>query len=143
MHTFFHGWRRKAGVVTLVMACALMGGWIRSYASVDSIFVNTGNGQRRLQSEGGYLIWSSGGFEPAGSSFGFESRLFTPIEFIEPNELWVDWRFRCPGIRVGTMPSGHAPNGFVRLSLVAYLMFVFPLTLLSAYLILWKPRKQP
>src|SRR5882757_1087048 len=30
MREFFHGWRRKAGCVTLVMACMLMIGWMRS-----------------------------------------------------------------------------------------------------------------
>ena len=30
MREFFHGWRRKAGLATLVMAYGLMGLWIRS-----------------------------------------------------------------------------------------------------------------
>lgn len=30
MHTFFHGWRRKAGVFALAVAMVLTGGWIRS-----------------------------------------------------------------------------------------------------------------
>jgi hypothetical protein len=28
MHTFFHGWRRKAGVVTLVMAVVVTAAWV-------------------------------------------------------------------------------------------------------------------
>jgi hypothetical protein len=30
MREFFRGWRRKAGLVTLVMACAVMAMWARS-----------------------------------------------------------------------------------------------------------------
>ena len=30
MREFFKPWRRKIGVVTLVMACVLMAGWVRS-----------------------------------------------------------------------------------------------------------------
>jgi len=35
MGNFFHGWRRKTGVVTLIMACMFMGGWIRSLSETD------------------------------------------------------------------------------------------------------------
>ena len=35
MREFFRGWRRKIGVVTLVMACVFMMGWVRS-AFVDN-----------------------------------------------------------------------------------------------------------
>ncbi len=34
MHTVFHGWRRKLGCVTLVMALALTGLWIRSRSTL-------------------------------------------------------------------------------------------------------------
>jgi len=32
MIRFFHRWRRSVGVCTLVLACVLMAGWIRSYS---------------------------------------------------------------------------------------------------------------
>ena len=35
MLEFFHGWRRKAGVASLVMACVVMGMWLRSCAVSD------------------------------------------------------------------------------------------------------------
>ena len=37
MREFFCGWRRKAGCIALVMALALMAGWIRSYTLADWI----------------------------------------------------------------------------------------------------------
>jgi hypothetical protein len=40
MLTFFHGWRRKMGVATLVMACVSMAGWVRSFQSVDTFKLN-------------------------------------------------------------------------------------------------------
>jgi len=39
MFAIFEGWRRKAGVVTLVTACVLMGWWIRSLTSHDFIVI--------------------------------------------------------------------------------------------------------
>lgn len=37
MWSFFHGWRRKAGVVTLVMALAMAAAWVRSCVVDDLI----------------------------------------------------------------------------------------------------------
>jgi len=37
MREFFRGWKRKTSVATLLMACGLTVGWIRSYDTVDSI----------------------------------------------------------------------------------------------------------
>ena len=37
MRDYFQGWKRKAGIVTLAMACLLAAGWVRSTASSDYI----------------------------------------------------------------------------------------------------------
>ena len=37
MGDFFKLWRRKIGLLTLVMACAFMVAWIRSTITYDSI----------------------------------------------------------------------------------------------------------
>lgn len=56
MREFFNGWRRKAGVVLLVMACAEMGGWIRSNIACDEIYVRNSQGDvRSLASASGWL----------------------------------------------------------------------------------------
>src|SRR4051812_21970080 len=36
MGEFFKGWRRKLGVVTLVMACGFIGPWVRSLYIMDT-----------------------------------------------------------------------------------------------------------
>ena len=40
MREFFQGWRRKVGVVTLVMACVLTAGWVRSFLIRDILSIN-------------------------------------------------------------------------------------------------------
>ncbi|HEY4261229.1 MAG TPA: hypothetical protein VGM98_13775 [Schlesneria sp.] len=42
MRTFFYGWRRKMGVFTLMMACVLTGGWVRSLNSTDTVTIRSG-----------------------------------------------------------------------------------------------------
>ena len=43
MRDFFKGWRRKVGCITLVMACLLISGWLRSLQSLE--FVEFPSGQ--------------------------------------------------------------------------------------------------
>ena len=42
MREFFRGWRRKVGVLTLVMALGFMAGWVRSSFSRDWIRLHSG-----------------------------------------------------------------------------------------------------
>ena len=42
MGDFFKGWRRKTGIVALVMACVFMTGWVRTYSVTDDIHVPLG-----------------------------------------------------------------------------------------------------
>src|SRR5438105_3724804 len=39
MRDFFKGWRRKIGVLTLVMACVCMAAWVRSYSAEDKAWI--------------------------------------------------------------------------------------------------------
>jgi len=43
MLTFFHGWRRKMGVATLLVACVLAIGWLRSIKEFDGIYAGAGD----------------------------------------------------------------------------------------------------
>jgi len=102
MGDVFHDWRRKAGAITLVMACAIAGLWVRSYVAEDhfpSVFND-------LRSRGGgieesVVFWRTSRYR--GRSFAWEERQ-------------IHWRI---------------PYGVVAI----------PLTLLSAGLLLARPRK--
>lgn len=86
MHTLFHDWRRKVGVVTLVMALVLFAFWMQSNS--DGVSIST-------------------------------SRAVSPPTLITPRE---------------TYDEGAVLE-------VNYLALITPLAILSAYLLLWKPRK--
>jgi hypothetical protein len=55
MSTSFHGWRRKAGCALLVMACAFMGMWLRSFVVQDDIWIVAEDGTRY-----GLTSWEGG-----------------------------------------------------------------------------------
>jgi hypothetical protein len=40
MREFFRGWKRKAGCVTLLLACVFAAGWVRSQNSIDSFVIS-------------------------------------------------------------------------------------------------------
>ena len=42
MREFFRGWRRKVGVVTLVMASLFAAGWVRSIMMLDIVIIPSG-----------------------------------------------------------------------------------------------------
>jgi len=48
MGEFFHGWRRKIGCVTLVMASVFLAAWGRSHVSADKLTVALGGGIQYL-----------------------------------------------------------------------------------------------
>ena len=72
MFTFFHGWRRKAGVLTLLLACVVMGGWVRSLAITDYLRFIDRTESYCLDSTSGMLFFLAGepndGVFPAGST---------------------------------------------------------------------------
>jgi hypothetical protein len=129
MSGFFYGWRRKTGVVTLLMACVLMGAWLRCRSRDDVVYFVFLDRQHRIYAVENRIIW-----------------LTTP----DPN-LFLD--MRC-GIGDDTENNElkyidkvwHGNEIIKKLSFrrwnIPIWSLVLPPTVLSAYLILWKPRKR-
>lgn len=130
MRDFFKGWRRKAGCVTLVMAWGLTGMWMRSFVVEDYLLI--GRSRRWeyfLISSNSALCWNAHhGWDPDPGSEMWQT--FNAKWSSYPLKGYKPLLFKWQGIEVashyGTVPYSYA---------------VLSLTLLSAYLILWKPRK--
>jgi hypothetical protein len=127
MWSFFHGWRRKAGVATLVMACLSGGIWFRSTfkgdylrrerGAISDVFISA-NGELKC------LSWKS-----SGRLRGNDISLGISPGFLSKG-------YNATADELGT---SNVPFHEFRLQ---YWSIAIPLTLLSAYLILWKPRKR-
>ena len=138
MREFFRGWRRKVGCVTLVMACVLMAGWVRSLQVIEAISLpGTLNKTTLLMSNPHVLTLIFGPEEsPADTGyFWFESRDENPLDDFA--DAW-SWRFCGFGVA-----DVHTDGEFITVWMLPYWAFTIPLTLLSAYLIVWKPRQPP
>lgn len=148
MREFFHGWRRKTGCVTLVMACAAMGMWIRSRVVGDSLTIPANHSVIGLSSLRERVIWQrlwySDGIDLAAQkTFRHHSWKLTSPES-DPREIDYDWHIEFLGFNFysGTIKPDSLSS---HLWSIPYGAITIPLTMLSAYLILWKPgrKEQP
>lgn len=135
MYTFFHGWRRKAGVVTLIIALGIMACWARSYAVRDVVTTAPLFEQgHRVSSEVGTLEWVSWKANSPRPLFpaGWRSQRISYTKL-----------GRTPLIRrvkfqlVTASLAGANAEGFA----IPHWLLAIPPTLLSTCLLLWKPRK--
>ena len=150
MREFFRGWRRKLGVVTLVIACGFAIGWARSLHVIDVIIFPTGSQTAIAVSTAGYSIACRVGFDEEGqqgfdvyqlsfSAYKPDQGYYGPIHpgFEDP----VDWRFQWCGFGFGETPQQY--RHFLRQSFLIIPLYsiVLPLTALSACFLLISPRQ--
>ena len=134
MREFFHGWRRKTGIVTLVLACVFMAGWVRSHFVCDHPHVFMGKIFIEAVTIHDHVFLQQHSFGQGGFFFGWK----TPHDFETLSEAYgvaFEWAFILCGFGFST-----ADNGREILLLIPYWSIVILLTLLSAYLLLSKPR---
>jgi len=152
MVEFFKPLRRKTGVVTLVMALALMVGWMRSNVVGEVIKIGTICGQaQQVRSERGDVWWMSYSGSPTATEGYQRWEMWTITD--KPNEPdyfrsflrnklpWYQrWqiRFDKQVWNVGVPPSmqQYIGYGFI----FPYGTLTIPLTMISLWLLLSKPR---
>jgi hypothetical protein len=117
------------GCVTLTMACVLMGVWLRSRFFRDSLNFPIGSRQYCVFSMASAIGWS-GLDHSNGGVLEWES------EPIAHSEVDSELSALLLNAQMDFLDQRLA------IWLVSYWLLVLPLTLLSAYLILWKPRKR-
>ena len=156
MGEFFRGRRRKVGLLTLVLALMFMGGWVRSQLIVDGSVRNLGGFRYVIHSFDGMIdfirmsemegwpsvIWDS---SKLSQMKGYDldddgvRRPFDPWESLEMVWKW-DWgRFHFGS---GTRKWGPKKLK-CQIYIIPYWSIVFPLTVLSTYLLLSKPENRP
>jgi hypothetical protein len=134
MGPFFNVWRRKAGVAMLVVALTIMACWARSYVVRDVITTVPLFGQgHTLSSQVGVLEWVSWKANYPRPQFpaGWRSQRLSYTK-LGRMPLFRRVKFQMVTVSLaGTMAEGFATPLW---------LFALPPTLLSGYLILWKPR---
>ena len=149
MGEFFKPWRRKVGTVTLLLALVSVVGWVRSFYFTDLITFPTANALNRLISDKHGVVWTiESQTAEEHAEVEWESLFGIPVPnifFSFPQSLDLHgkvWKRNCAFLGFGFLEGqifGRESTMTVRI--VPYWSVVFPLTLLSAYLLLSKPRK--
>jgi hypothetical protein len=155
MWSFFHGWRRKIGVATLVTACALFAAWARGTSTFDRV---------NFEGNDSYSV-----FHFSNPRFTYPGILLYHGRITDQQDLskteWLSFENRYSLEEIQLMREQHAASktsdfmvtqGYWERELwlfevggtntgwqiaVPYWSLISPLTLLSAYLILWKRRR--
>jgi len=171
MGDFFRGWRRKVGVVTLMVALAFMTAWFRSIGVQEMFYLAKSDYNiARIVSTNASLVWER--FQPEVPMFvvsgdscisvAFENSrdcvLSSPFNYTldttaEPTLAgppWerpafpphpVVWSWQWYGFgQGGCHHTGYSGNARLALLRIPYWAIVLTFTLLSAFLLLSKPR---
>lgn len=130
MGDFFRGWRRKVGCVSLVLACAVTCLWMRSLSVADiGTFAITALGSTySLHSQNGTTEWYILAGQP---SHNFHWWFSSPI---------INYSHLVGAEQVHLLSNSAGKPVFV--IVLAHWMIVLPLTLISTWLLLVRPRRQ-
>ena len=136
MGTFFHGWRRKLGCVTLVLACVFTVGWVRSLL-IGDIFnhVASKHIDEDFSSVKGFLSWDRFSYTLEAHNFPTRILWWHPKGRKDLPLSEINWSF-C-GISLSEHQWADHLETFL---IIPYWTLVIPLTLLSAWLLLSKQR---
>ena len=156
MGAFFFGWRRKTGMLTLLMALVFMGGWIRGFAFCDIATYSYIQGWQRLNASCYGLVWSRFKNDDINVKYGNELQVEHhplknasgipsangphPVDFhFSSEDDETIWHWQAFGFHFG---EAVGIKDQLRMSLwaIPYWSIVVPLTLLSAFLLLTKPQ---
>ena len=142
MREFFRGSRRKIGVVTLLVACVFTAGWVRSLSVQDHLLLQNEWWVEVLLSVNGELGWLSLFGVPGISSWG-SAKSYSLDEKLQVGPYsWmggIRWRWRSFGFGFRELRFGQDVT--LRLRTIPYWSIVIPLTAISLWLLLFKPRK--
>jgi len=169
MDSFFHGWRRKVGCTLLVISLLFMIAWIRSFVVDDFVAFPFEIETRHwslvgLAGESQSVVLYGYWMEPTPEHDPIEIPLASSVTTIpdaqpemheldpadalsatvDAESLSDEWIVAGGGIsiRSHTTTISCSLRAPVPLVIIPFRWFVIPLTLVSAFLILWKPRKR-
>ena len=160
MSEFFRGWRRKVGVATLMLSCVFMAEWIRGQivgdvlvppvrkhiteSTVTTIVDSFLSGTNLLVWQREQCVYSGAGYQwghKAGSKYLKRRTSRVPLNL---GELDVKWHWQLGGFGSCELPIESFREGAAvfrnNLLVIPYWLIVLPLTLISACLLVSKPR---
>ena len=136
MREYFRGWKRKMGVMTLVPACVLAVAWFRSLTDYDMAIVPLwGTYATCIESLNGVILCDLALFDESPKLALRTNNLAVLLADIKV----VSRELEAAGF--DSLEYNESMSSVLKPSGVPYWSIILPLTLLSAWLLLSKPRK--
>ena len=148
MKEFFRGWRRKIGVLTLVLACLSTAGWMSALQDIRDVAVIPSSQQTTegFVSGEGSISWIRIYDEDATPTTELKRIDFSDDPswhngaFLDPR---IEWDFLWCGFGTGRIGGPPDRNWLKVCWVIPYWAIVVSLTALSAYLLLSTPKTSP
>ena len=135
MGEFFRGWRRRSGLAALAIALALMGGWMRSFVYCEIIsFRRDPHHIHMIFSNNAAVGWAS--LESEDDLGDFYEIADVQINVWEGTK--TEWHWNWFGFDFGKSIVDSTNESFALWS-IPYWAFTFPMTLITAFLLLKRP----
>lgn len=155
MTSYFHGWRRKSGILALIFACVSMAVWVRSRILVDYIEIPVGKHTSVFMVTFPEFFVVLMDHDPdvtlpfgASQWISHPTAKFTPEDFARMNysslQMEIKYRNHPPVVPKGPNQPIRVPKlspGYWLVGLPISYLFAIPPTLIAAYLLLGKSRK--
>jgi hypothetical protein len=144
MTEFFKSWRRKIGIATLALASLFATGWVRSSVFEDFVIRIAPDDIIGLTSHSRGISWTrftpyeSEQFKVGWRFYSIEQKLLGYGDAY--NGYNVLWRWRCAGFDFGARQDDDYCKSLVDWT-IPYWAVTIPLTITSAWLLLFRPRK--
>jgi len=146
---YFKPLRRKIGIVTLLLACVFMGGWVRSSFFIEGVYFPLEmKRSASLESYASSIIWMSQHGSDSGPYPEFHSRRISDIDDRVFENPLFQWRWQLCGFGFGNTVDGPKQVGNqivivpqITLAVIPYWSINIPLSLTSLWLLLSKPCK--
>ena len=136
MTGFFKSWRRRIGVVTLMMACLFMAGWVRTFSQEDLVGISFSSQSLVFVESAEQTIgfgMERGNGRPIWDIFPFwqtsPSSRVKPLDDIQHVKWGVQWH----DFGIGGNDQDYPDNLLLEVH-APYSFFVLPLTLISLWL---------
>lgn len=143
MRDFFRGWKRKVGVVTLILAVVLTGEWARNFRFRDLVLIQSGKRTiHEVEFSTNGVSWATQRWDDPdyfGMRKWFELRTLSYIEstYFSPR-FAVKWHKSWFGFHFASIGNSPFFVGEQLVCTLPYWSIVLPLAILSALLLLSK-----
>jgi hypothetical protein len=141
MREFFRGWKRKVGVITLVLACMFAGGWKRGLAAKEVVRLCVADELTYFfVSNGSWLYWQGVRGKPELNTPKAIGDIRVGPVYFSTDVDNGDYRYVLQAEQRSFYPEEKRYGYRITSWAIPYWSIVLPLTAISTWLLLSKPR---